>query len=217
VPAGAFRRASAVRRVTAGVVVPTFVLVASSAMADPTPATATTSEPSSYLAAMAEDNRPLRRGFTLELGFGASLTYVARERADGHTGIGPTTLAVGIGAFVTPKVALLARWSGTTYFQDNARGQTTQVIHELGAFHLQYWANDAISLGAGPGLAVVGVNPFLASDADPVVGFGGSARVGYSLFAAKHHVLRLSWETFNSKIPSAFFYGSAISFEWQYF
>jgi hypothetical protein len=196
-----------------GVVVLSLTLLASSAKADPAPSNA----PSSYLEAMAEDNRPLRRGFTLELGFGGSLTYVARERADGHTGIGPTTLAVGVGVFVTPKVALLARWSGTTYFDENAKGETTQVINELGGFHLQYWANDAISLSAGPALAVVGVNPVFAADGNPQVGFGGSGRVGYSLFSAKHHVLRLSWETFNSKIASAFIYGSALSFEWQYF
>ncbi|MDB4933692.1 MAG: hypothetical protein JWP87_664 [Labilithrix sp.] len=199
----------------------TIALLASTptATADPAPSAtpSTTAEPSSYLEAMADDHRPLRRGFTFELGFGGSLTYVARERADGHTGIGPTTLAVGAGFFVTPKVALLARWSGTTYFDTNAAGETTQVVNELGGLHLQYWANDTISLGAGPALAVVGVNPFFGADGSPQVGFGGSARVGFSVFSAKHHVLRLSWETFNSKIASAFLYGSALAFEWQYF
>lgn len=188
-------------------------LIASSALADPEPST----EPSSYIEAMAEDNRPLRRGFTFELGLGGSLTYVARERADGQTGIGPTTLSVGAGFFVTPKVALLARWAGTTYFDTNASGETTQLINEQGGFHLQYWENDWISLSAGPALAVVGVNPFFGADGKPQVGFGGSARVGYSVFATKHHVLRISLETFNTKIASAFLYGSALSCEWQTF
>ena len=189
------------------------VLLAHSAIADPP----TNPQPSPFMEALADDSRPLRRGFTFELGFGGSLTYVARERAEGRTAIGPTTLAVSAGVFVTPKVGLLARWAGTTYFDENADGATTQVVSELGGIHLQYWANDVVSLSAGPGLAVVGVNPLLATDGPPYVGFGGSARAGYSIVSAKHYVLRLSWETFNSKIARAFIYGSALSLEWQYF
>jgi hypothetical protein len=173
--------------------------------------------PSSYAEAMADDQRPLRRGVTFELGLGAALTYVTHERADAQTGVGPTTLAVSAGYFVTPKVALLARWAGTTFFDKNASGDTTQVIVELGGWHLQYWANDFVSLSAGPALAVIGVNPLLASDFAPKFGFGGSSRFGYSIFTAKHHVLRVSWETFNSKIARSFVFGSALSIEWQYF
>ena len=60
-------------------------------------------------------------------------------------------------------------------------------------------------------------NPFFAADGYPHAGFGGSARAGYSVFGTKHHVLRVSWETFNSKVARTFIYGSALSLEWQYF
>ncbi|MDB5212911.1 MAG: hypothetical protein JWO86_838 [Myxococcaceae bacterium] len=186
------------------------VLVAPSAMADP-------AAPDPYLQAMGDDSRPLRRGFTLEVGFGGALTYVARERADGQTGLGPTTLSFGVGWFVTPKVALLARSSGTTYFDKTSSGDTSQIFNALYGGQLQYWANDIISLSAGPALAVVFENPFLASEAKPQFGFGGSSRVGFSLFSAKHHVVRLSWEVFDSKVARAFVFGSALSVEWQYF
>jgi hypothetical protein len=187
-------------------------LVEQRAIADPTLGP----QPNPFLEAMMGDNRPLRQGFTFEVGFGGSLTYVARELADGHLGVGPTTLAVGAGVFITPKLALLARLAGTTYFDKNVDGETTQIIHGLGGIHLQYWVNDAVSLSTGPAIAVVGANPLLAADGSAHLGVGGSSRVGYSLFSSKHHVLRLSWETFNTKISRALIFGSALSFEWQY-
>ena len=173
--------------------------------------------PDPYLQAIHDDALPLRRGFTLELGLGGALTYVARERADGQTGLGPTTLSVGVGWFVTPKVALLARTSGTTYFDTTSSGDLSQIWNALYGAHLQYWANDTISLSAGPALAVVFENPFLSTEAKPLVGFGGSSRIGFSLFSAKHHVVRLSWEVFDSKVTRAFVFGSALAVEWQYF
>jgi hypothetical protein len=124
---------------------------------------------------------------------------------------------VSAGIFVTPKVALLGRWAGTTYFDSNERGDRRQVLNELIGAHLQYWANDAISLSAGPALAVVTDNPVFAHSDDPEFGIGGSARLGYSLFTTTHHCVRLSWETFNSKVAHAFVFGSALSVEWQYF
>jgi len=186
------------------------VLFAPSALAD-------ASAPDPYLQAIHDDTLPLRRGFTLEVGLGGSLTYVAREQADGRTGVGPTTLSFGVGWFVTPKVALLARTSGTTYFDTTSNGDLSQVWNALYGVQLQYWANDTISLSAGPALAVVFENPFLSTEAKPLVGFGGSSRIGYSLFSAKHHVVRISWEVFNSKVTSAFVFGSALGVEWQYF
>ena len=186
------------------------VLVAPSALAD-----GGASDP--YLQAIHDDTLPLRRGFTLEAGFGGGLTYVARERQDGQTGFGPTTLSFGIGWFVTPKVALLARTAGTTYFDTTSSGDVSQVWNVLYGAQLQYWANDTISVAAGPALAVVFENPFLATEAKPLVGFGGSSRIGFSLFRAKHHVVRLAWEVFDSKVTNAFVFGSALSVEWQYF
>ncbi len=180
-------------------------------------ATADGGAPDPYLQAIHDDTLPLRRGFTLEAGFGGGLTYVARERADGQTGLGPTTLSFGVGWFVTPKVALLARTAGTTYFDTTSNGDLSQVWNVLYGVQLQYWANDTISLSAGPALAVVFENPFLSTEAKPLVGFGGSSRIGFSIFSARHHVVRISWEVLNSKVASAFVFGSALALEWQYF
>lgn len=159
----------------------------------------------------------MRRGLTLELGLGAALTHVAREKAEAESGLGPAALSIGVGGFVTPKLAILAREAGTTYFGSRAGGDVTQHLLLSYGVQLQYWANDWVSISAGPALAVAGDNPLLATSHDLALGLGASARTGIALLAVTHHVLRASCEIFNAKVPDAFVFGSTLGVEWQTF
>ncbi len=164
-------------------------------------------------------NTPHHEGFTMELGLGASLMNVAPEgNIPSETKFGLAPLSVSLGAFVSPKVAILARAAGTSFFAKNGYGESTQFASSFYGAHIQYWINDDLMISGGPGVMVYGENPFFGHNAtDPVVGYGLSARVAYAFVSAKHHSVRLALEAFPAKYDKAFVFGSALNLEWQYF
>jgi len=160
---------------------------------------------------------PLRQGFTLELGLGAALTHVSPDNGTSQTKVGLAPLSLGLGGFLTPDIALLARAAGTSYFEKGANGDTSQFVSAFYGAHLQYWFTDRFMMSAGPGFMLFGENAFLTPAEKPVTGYGASVRAGYAVLAIKHHVLRFSLELFPAKFKDASVLGSALNFEWQYF
>src|SRR5262245_44564019 len=72
--------------------------------------------PPAYYAEPAPEPRwPLRQGFTLELGLGPAYTAVGKSsRWQGGFGYGGASLSLG--GFVSPRVAISGRVTGTTFF-----------------------------------------------------------------------------------------------------
>jgi hypothetical protein len=160
-------------------------------------------------------NEPQREGFTVELSLGLALTQVERATPCGGVGsvscselesfFGIAPLAVGIGFFATPGVAILFRASGTSFFDGG--------LVVLGHYGLsaQFWANDWLMMSVGPALALLG-----DVEGDGVLGFGIDARIGFSFLSIAHHSLRVALELFPSFFEE-FAMGEALSFEWQFY
>jgi hypothetical protein len=174
---------------------------------------------------------PLRQGFTLELGIGAAVTAVTSEVTtscfgtgcppedstetvtDTYVGLAP--LSLGIGAFVSPQVALLFRSAGSTYFKGSRQWLST-----LYGGVIQYWPSDIVMLSAGPGVAVYGENPFASHygyGSPTLTGFGFSVRGGLSFANFTHHSLRLALELLPAFYDKRSTFGTTFTFEWQYF
>lgn len=191
--------------------------------------------PAYYEPPAPEQSWPDRKGFTLELGLGASYTTVAGAGAiDGGFGLAPLSLSVG--GFVSKRVAIAARMAGTSFFEDLSTYRNGRVSRESqqvanGYFGpvLQVFLNDYIFLGGGAGLAVLYVNPLATTSSrvpDPVLGFALTARAGFGFFAKRHHWLGVVLEAYpafyerndggdTSNSRAAF--GTAAILQWQYY
>ncbi len=191
----------------------------------PTPAPATpvsaaqAHDPSEQAPPDIDDSRPLRHGFTLELGVGLSLVNVNPDAGTSTMKLGLAPLSLSLGGFITENVALLLRCAGASNFEDDSRGKLAQVTTTFYGAHVQYWFNDRFMMSGGPGVMVFSkssvTSPFTAENA--AVGYGASVRAGYAVFANTHHALRFSVEAFPAKYENAFVFGSALNFEWQYY
>ena len=103
---------------------------------------------------------------------------------------GLAPLALSIGGFLTPKVALLFRAAGTSYFVGN-----TQYINAFYGPVVEVWPHPVFFVGGGPGLGVFGANPLTSSyGRDPEGAFALDARAGFALIQGRNHDLTLSVE-----------------------
>jgi hypothetical protein len=164
-----------------------------------------------------EDPEPSSgRGFTLELGIGGALTHIRPDVGTASsTRFGVAPLSIGIGEFVTPRIALLARIASTSFFEDRGEGGIAGVYAVLYGVHLQYWVSDRLMVSGGPGAMVFGENPFFGLSRSQT-GVGASVRVGYALAALRHHSLRVAAEVFPAWYEHSLTFGTAFNFEWQY-
>lgn len=118
-----------------------------------------------------------RGGFTLMLDLGLGLQH---DAAIGTTESGLAGINLGIGGFLTDRLALLFRASGTNV----AYGPVRQVSGTAGPA-LQYWANDRLSVTAGGGLGLWSVEDVNESGLGLVVG------VHYAIWQSGRHSLFL--------------------------
>lgn len=104
---------------------------------------------------------PKREGFTLLLTLG--LGYQTDPEAE-RDAIGLNGLNLGLGGFITEKVALFFRVSGTNVPIKQGRIEDT-MISAVGVFDVQYWANNRFNFEGGIGYGVL-------DRANPEVEFG---------------------------------------------
>ncbi|HYJ11879.1 MAG TPA: hypothetical protein VEX18_22800 [Polyangiaceae bacterium] len=149
--------------------------------------------------------KPRHDGFTGDLGIGISLMLVPRHTAcvsstpDGCAGfegdrtdkeLGLAPLSLSLGGFVSPKVAILARAAGTSYFD---RGD--QIVHNFYGAIVEIWPSDYVYLSGGVGFALFGENPFLSGGNDYLEGgWALDVRAGVALAQGTNHDFTLSIE-----------------------
>jgi len=149
--------------------------------------------------------KPRHDGFTGDLGLGISLMLVPRhsvcrsstpdgcagfegDRTDTELGLAP--LSLSLGAFVSPKVAILARAAGASYFD---RGD--QIVHNFYGAIVEVWPNDYVYVSGGVGFALFGENPFLSGgNAYLEGGWALDVRAGVALAQGTNHDFTLSIE-----------------------
>ncbi len=175
----------------------------------------------------ADADLPLREGFTLELGVGAAVTFVAEAydtdcfSGSGYCGAvegttsrafgGFAPLSLGIGGFFSEDVALLFRAASTSYFE----GQH-QWVHAFYGPAVQLWPSNRVMLALGVGLGAFTQNPLLEQgQAEGRVGFAASVRGGYALFSSRNHALRATLELLPGFYERRRVLGTALLFEWQ--
>lgn len=134
----------------------------------------------------AQDNPtgPNRKGFTLLLS--AGLGFQSDDALEEST-LGIGGLNAGIGGFLSPRLGLLFRVSGTTVNYDYDEFDYTQTSG-VGGIALQYWLSDRFNVEGGPAVG------FWTSDLGDDEGFGLLVAAGYSVFQSTKTSLQLGVE-----------------------
>lgn len=177
-------------------------------------------------ASSSSEKRPIREGFTLELGLGGAMTVVSREvgtviydrgqlsstssnETSAHSGFAP--LSLGIGGFITEDWALLFRASGTSFFHDER-----QWLNVFSGIAVQYWPTDRFMLGTGIGIGTfMSISNDSSSDQSGNRGLALSARAGYSVVSGQTNALRLAFEVTPAYYEHSRVTGVAMGLEWQ--
>ena len=164
----------------------------------------------------------VRHGFTIELGLGLGETAVGSDtQGRDHTALGLAPLSLGIGGFLSPRLALMGRAAGTSYSRDDARGNSYDTVNGFYGANLQYWATDRFYIGGGPGLAVLVADPYGSATKDvrfAEVGFGLNARAGFAFaLPGDHNALTIGIDAFGSRFEKSSTVASALTLGWQFF
>jgi hypothetical protein len=165
----------------------------------------------------------VRHGFTMELGLGLSHTAVWSDvSAREHSDLGLAPLSLGLGGFLSPRVALIGRASGTSTFRDDAQGKSYQTLNAFYGPTLQYWATDRLYVGGGVGLAVLAADPLKSGSNKDVqfieTGLGFTARLGWAFaLPGDHNALTLGVEAFASRFADSTTMATATTLGWQFF
>jgi hypothetical protein len=146
---------------------------------------------------------PERAGFTGDLTIGFALTTRTTGSAcfgssgpcpdDGETthvepGLAP--VGVSLGGYLTPRIALLGRLAGTSYFRGN-----NQYLHTFAGPVVEVWPHDRLFLAGGIGFGSRGPNPlFGASSVHPDSGLALDVRAGVAVLNGVKHALTVSLE-----------------------
>ncbi len=200
----------------------------------PASANAPAPPPPAYVAEPAPPpSWPQRRGFTLELGVGASYTTVSNTpAADGGFGLAP--LSLSLGGFVSSRVALAARMAGTSFFVDappslqiagagaslRSHSDLVQILNGFYGPTIQVFVNDHVFVGGGAGLGLFGVSP-LFERTGPLpkleAGFAMTGRAGFGFFARGHHWVGVVLEAFPGFYSDRTTFGMSTILQWQYY
>lgn len=166
---------------------------------------------------------PRHQGFTGDLGIGLSLMNVPSFALScglngctdvprsSHWGLAP--LSLSLGGFVTHEVALLARLSGTSYFEGGA-----QIGHNFYGVLAEVWPIDELFVSGGIGLGIYGPNPlFSRSDRESVGGWALDFRVGAALAQGTNHDFTLSLEAIPGFYDGETVHGFALVGAWKWY
>ncbi|MEN8008271.1 MAG: hypothetical protein ABFS42_14740 [Candidatus Krumholzibacteriota bacterium] len=163
---------------------------------------AQTVEPAS---APAAPQGPDRSGFSLLLTLGLGLQKVASS--DMETGLGGLNL--GIGGFVSPDLAVMFRFSGTSVTYDEWYGNI-DFTSGVGGPCVQYWVDDSINLEGGLGLGFADNGEGWDDQ-----GFGVILGFGYSFYHKKKTSFQMGVELAPAFIDGETIHNISIAFGWQ--
>ncbi|HKY35641.1 MAG TPA: hypothetical protein VJN18_06880 [Polyangiaceae bacterium] len=152
--------------------------------------------------------KPRHSGFTGDLGIGAALTLVPHHSvsacsstlpggcvapsstSETRSEFGLAPLSLTLGGFVSPEVALAARFAGTSYFKDD-----DQIGHNFYGAILEYWPIERLYVSGGIGFALFGPNPLFSSSSRELEGgWALDFRIGAALAGGRDHDFTLSLE-----------------------
>ena len=167
---------------------------------------------------------PERVGFTGDLSIGASLTTRTVGSASGGSNTvavdesstviepGLAPLGVSLGGYLTPRIGLLFRLAGTSYFRSDS-----QYIQAFAGPMVEYWPHDRWFLAGGVGLGLFTPNPFFGSSLRRQrEGLAFDARAGAVLAANPRHALTLSLEIIPA-IYDELRAGAALLVAWKWY
>ena len=150
---------------------------------------------------------PDRGGFTFLANLGAGIQH---DTAIEETGVGVGGVNFGIGGFVTPNLAILGRYSGTSVSYDTPVGDIGQ-ISGVFAPTLQYWAGDKVYLEGG-----VGAGVWVAED-ESNSGLGLILGAGFTVWNRGKHNLQLGVEYAPAFTDPGTVHNFGITFGYQLF
>jgi hypothetical protein len=158
---------------------------------------------------------PRRGGVTVELGFGAASTVVGPTDVETH--LGRSVLAIGLGYFVTDRLALMARHTGAV-FSRTIGGSDEPFQNAFAGVVAQYWLSDQLMMSGGPGLLWIDTLPFESDiDYQADLGLGVALRSAYSFVTVKQkHSFRVALEVFPGIYDGILTFGSTLTLEWQF-
>ena len=187
-------------------------------VAAPEPAGVAAPEPAGVAA-------PERAGFTGDLSIGGSLTTrTVTSSSLGSNGTstdetstelepGLAPLGVSLGGYFTPRVALLFRLAGTSYFRGSH-----QYLQLFTGPMVEYWPRDRWFLAGGIGLGTFTPNPLTGSSV--VIsreGLALDARAGAVLAGGNRHALTLSLELIPAFYKNRAQAGAALVAAWKWY
>lgn len=168
---------------------------------------------------------PERAGFTGDLSIGASITTrtvtntstssngTSTDETSTELEPGLAPLGVSLGGYFTPRVALLFRLAGTSYF----RGSHQYLQLYTGPM-VEYWPRDRWFLAGGIGLGTFTPNPLTGSSVvSSREGLALDARAGAVLAGGNRHALTLSLELIPAFYENRAQVGAALVAAWKWY
>lgn len=126
---------------------------------------------------------------------------------------GLAPLGVALGGYFTPRVALLGRLAGTSYFRGSH-----QYLQLFTGPVVEYWPSDRWFLAGGIGLGTFTPNPFTGSSVvSSREGLALDARAGAVLTGGPRHALTLSLELIPAFYENRARAGAALLAAWKWY
>jgi hypothetical protein len=138
----------------------------------------------------------VRSGMTFEANLGLGWIRVSPDGEDSDTSdVGLGGLCLGVGGWVSPKLAITARLAGATVF-DTIMGADFRYTNAFFGGSAQYWVDDHFWFGGGAGLGVYALHVDYngESDGDSINGFALDMRAGYTFSATTESTWNVSFE-----------------------
>jgi hypothetical protein len=135
--------------------------------------------------------RNFHESMTFELNLGIGWTRTSPENVDAfNSDLGVGGLSIGVGGWVSPKLAVTGRLAGVTVGgQDEA--QTSAIF--LGP-SVQYWVDNHFWFGGGAGLGLDAGKDTSGTSKKSVAGIGLDFRVGYTFNEGSPNTFNASLE-----------------------
>ena len=150
---------------------------------------------------------PERGGFTILANVGVG---IQRDGALEESAVGLGGINLGVGGFLTDKLALLFRFSGTNVSYDfGVLGELDQVSGVAGPT-VQYWLSDRFNVEAGAGMG------FWPIDGADEPGLGLALGFGATIFNRGRHNLQIGFEYAPAFTDPSAVHNLGITFGYQF-